>query len=145
MRFPFPLAAIRERDNGKDNAMLDRKEFQAYLDGKTPAQDANEEVAKTFLKKTLEAHDKAYHPNGYKEGDECNFRAAMMKNDIVDDLIEEKPEKKEVSLGLVKYKEGKDGKKKVEDIVDIKEVAAETGGTGLEGAVERYLDEVEKD
>lgn len=34
----------------------------------------------------LDAHDKKYHPNWYKDGDSCNYRASLEKNDKADDL-----------------------------------------------------------
>ena len=33
---------------------------------------------------TLAAHDKRFHPNGYKEGDSCKFREALAKGDNSD-------------------------------------------------------------
>ena len=33
---------------------------------------------------SLAAHDKIYHPNGYKQGDRCKFREGMFS---VDDLV----------------------------------------------------------
>ena len=131
--------------------MINSIDFQRYLAGEaenshpaygfvlpsSPAADAapyademrrkkkHEEMAKTFLKKTLTEHDKVYHPNGYKEGDDCNFRASMIKNDIADDILAEKP-KEEVKIGLVEFKEDKDGNKKIVDVVEAKEAVAET-------------------
>lgn len=92
-------------------------------------QEKKEPMAKTFLKKTLMEHDKIYHPNGYKEGDKCNFRAAMMKNDMVDAIINEKP-KDEVRVGLVKFIEKDDGTREPIGIVDIQDVEGRGDETG---------------
>jgi len=101
--------------------------------------------AKTFLKKTLEEHDKTYHPNGYHEGDKCNFRAAMKRNDIVDDLLDEKV-KSELKVGLVKFREDGDGEKKIVDVVELEDVEedllAKSSETLDEAVVEKYLSAV---
>lgn len=94
-----------------------------------PAADAapeHEQMAKTFLRKTLAEHDKEYHPNGYDpKKDKCNFRASMIKNDIADDLLSEKPK---VKIGFVKFEEDEKGNKKIVDVVETKEAVAAEGG-----------------
>lgn len=122
--------------------MFNKGDFMRYLAGgaaearpdygfvvpSAPAADAapkREQMAKTFLKKTLTEHDKAYHPDGYDpKKDKCNFRASMIKNDIADDLLSEKP-KEEVKLGFVEFKEDDKGNKKIVDVVEAKEAVAE--------------------
>lgn len=37
---------------------------------------------------TLEEHDKKYHPEGYKEGDECKYREKEKEKDKVDEISE---------------------------------------------------------
>lgn len=41
----------------------------------------------TFTPTPLSAHDKQFHPNGYKPGDECAFREAAAQRDIADMLL----------------------------------------------------------
>ena len=102
-----------------------------------PSEDAAPKVAKTILKKTLAQHDKTYHPDGYKEGDECNFRAELMKGDNADDIKAVKPSKEE-RFGLVKFEETERGKK-VTDIVDVTEVVKEQEEAEDSSAADRYL------
>lgn len=131
-----PLAIVEG-----DYTMFNKGDFIRYLAGgsaearpdygfvipSAPAADAapeREQMAKTFLKKTLTEHDKVYHPNGYDpDKDKCNFRAAMIKNDIADDILSEKP-KEEVKLGFVEFKEDDKGNKKIVDVVEAKEAVA---------------------
>ena len=94
-------------------------------------------VAKTILKKTLAQHDKAYHPDGYKEGDECNFRAELTEKDKADEL-KSLAAGGEERFGLVKFEES-NGKKKVTDIVDVTEVVGEQEDAQDSIKAERYL------
>lgn len=97
-----------------------------------------EKVAKTWLKKTLAQHDRTYHPNGYQEGAECNFRAALMRGDGADTIPEEK-KGSEQRFGLVKFEE-KDGRKKITDLVDVTEVVEAQEEPAIdEAAACRYL------
>ena len=99
----------------------------------------NSKVAKTFLKKTLMEHDKVYHKDGYDpQKDKCNFREMLKKNDNVDALVEEKPQES-VKLGLVEFIEGKDGEKKLVDIVEVEEARSEIQEAVAEDSVEKYL------
>lgn len=101
---------------------------------------ARADLAKTFLKKTLAEHDRAYHPGGFKPGDKCNFRAAMKQNDIVDDLVAEKPPEKQ-KLGLVRFTEESDGKRRIVGVVELEEVEKDEGAAKetAEDATARYL------
>lgn len=46
------------------------------------------------MPKSLEEHDKVYHPNGYKEGDSCKFRENLEKKDDADKINVDKSEAK---------------------------------------------------
>lgn len=103
-----------------------------------------EEMAKTFLKKTLTEHDKIYHPNGYKKGDDCNFRKMFDKADNVDTLLSEKP-KKEEKMGVVKFEETPQGEKKIVDIVELEDTPAEEHIDEIaKKKVEKYLEVAEE-
>ncbi len=59
----------------------------------------NLESAKDYLETvamdaapSLEAHDKRFHPNGYKKGDACKFREELAKGDSADLAAAEKAE-----------------------------------------------------
>lgn len=102
-----------------------------------------EEMAKTFLKKTLTEHDKIYHPNGYKKGEQCNFRRMFDKADNVDTLLSEKP-KTEEKVGVVKFEETPQGGKKIVDIVELEGTPAEEHIDEIaKEKVEKYLDAAE--
>lgn len=67
--------------------------FVKALDGhvaheSTPSVKEMLAVALDGGKDTLEEHDRKYHPEGYKEGDECKYRENEKAKDRVDDLSE---------------------------------------------------------
>ena len=67
--------------------------FVKALDGhvaheSTPSVKEMLAVALDGGKDTLEEHDRKYHPEGYKEGDECKYREKEKAKDRVDDLSE---------------------------------------------------------
>ena len=97
-----------------------------------------EQMAKTFLKKTLAQHDAVYHKDGYKEGDECNFRRQLMKNDDADTIkVDEKPNTGLDKYGLVRFKDKGNGKREIVGIEDVTEVAEK-----LEGAAKPPIEKL---
>lgn len=67
---------------------MNQKAFEKYLaTGEyVPTEDAR--IADSdAIKGSLEAHDRRFHPNGYKEGDHCDFRNHLAKGDFSDSSL----------------------------------------------------------
>lgn len=83
----------------KEMPQMNLKSFTKYLatgeyvptaDAASFALDAGIDwKADQLVQETLEHHDRRFHPNGYKEGDKCNFRERLDRGDLTDMFLDD--------------------------------------------------------
>ena len=59
---------------------------QVKVKGEGEQRNGSSSVAEDWKPVKLEEHDKRFHPNGYKDGDSCKFREALMRGDSADQI-----------------------------------------------------------
>lgn len=92
---------------------------------------AKKKEAKTALVKSLIEHDLVYHKDGYKPGDKCNFREALMRGDSSDSILAAEKKEGEARFGVVKFTTKPNGKKVIVGIEDLSKAVSKSGNGKL--------------